>query len=113
MAIEIPTGPQPKNFKVQTVPDFIQECGASILGRKSQVHVVLESLERVTASLVRQVEQLEGRLLEVLRAEEQPENKKSEVRPTIVPFAEQLYFLNDRLEATSERLTAILNNLEL
>jgi hypothetical protein len=96
--------------------DGQEETNATLSDRR-QTHV-LQELERqpdLIESIQQIVNELDKRLVGVLRDEDMPPEKASLDIPhqLLVPLAEQLHSHNDRLEFTRRRLRSILDRLEL
>ena len=81
--------------------------------RLSQVQEQLGDMEKASATLEQQAEQLEGRLIRVLPQMDTGESKPSPPEPTLCSLASDLREQVRSIRGTSTRLGEILKRLEL
>jgi len=82
-------------------------------GRHGQVYERLKRLEGDIESLTSTVGQIESRLLPILRAADEDNNKPGVVEEGLVPLAASVDTLSMRVGKQLRRLDAILARLEL
>lgn len=90
-------------------------AGASInAARSGMVTAQIERQAKGAEQLIALISELEMRLSGVTRPDSpSPSEKASQDRQALVPFANSLYDLNDKIEGACGRLQSLLNRVEL
>ena len=84
-----------------------------IVGRATQVDEQLQVLDRIISEYRELIDELEGRLSEVLRAEPQNVPLAEKIGQELVPLANRISGSCEHLEAINGRVRYIIDRLEL